>query len=119
MMTTVTRSFWTTCPVCSTRREIDVTIDRNKLEARTKKAEARFKLTGIRCERVCDVNDIDAALEGIQYDPDRKALVYGGAELKGATASQAYLWLWSQLYPKSDLTELCWVLEIGEVIDDV
>jgi len=77
---------------------------------RGKKAVGRFTLRGIRCERVRDVTDIGAALEGICYDPDRAALCYGSTLLEGKTGAEAYLSLWRTLYPKSDLTELCWVL---------
>lgn len=77
---------------------------------RGKKAVGRLTLRGIRCERVRDVTDIGAALEGICYDPDRAALCYGSTLLEGKTGAEAYLSLWRTLYPKSDLTELCWVL---------
>jgi len=76
---------------------------------RGKKAVGRFRLTGIRCERVADVSDVDAALEGIAYR--RGSLTYGSTKLEGKTASEAYLNLWQRIYPKSDLTEMAWILE--------
>lgn len=78
---------------------------------RGKKAVAWIEITGIRCEYLRDINDIGAALEGIQYDPARESLCYGGMLLDGETADKAYLNLWQSLYPKSDLSELVWVLD--------
>lgn len=80
------------------------------------KQVARIRLTGIRCERVCDITDADVLAEGLRWDGRRERWVYGTRILEDEDSfptgsAAAYLHLWESIYPKSDCTELVWVLE--------
>ena len=77
---------------------------------RGKPSVGRIKLLAIRREPVNAIMDDDARAEGLVLDATGNGYRYGDMELQGGTAGQAYLWLWSTLYHRSDLTELCWVL---------
>lgn len=77
---------------------------------RGKKSVGRIGLTGIRCERVDAITEMDAIAEGIQPTPLRGIRRYGDKQFLCATAREAYLALWRSMYPKSDCTELVWVL---------
>ncbi len=87
---------------------------------RTKKAVARFLLKSIRCECIRDISDEDALAEGVrrrregpdQVEIDRFcALVLMSNNMWHPTARRAFLASWKRWYPRSELTELVWVLE--------
>jgi len=93
-------------------------------KARCGKQVGRLKLTGIRCEPVGDISDEDALAEGVEKvtgfldsisEEERERLAYGfkikGVLCCGPTPGKAFLKGWKKLYPKSDLSELVWVLE--------
>lgn len=81
---------------------------------RGKRSVARIRITGIRCERVNQISEEDARAEGIRRENDSPVgpWVYGDKQLgcMAVPATTAYLTLWRSLYPKSDCTELAWVL---------
>jgi hypothetical protein len=77
---------------------------------RGKKAVGRIKITSIACERVCDITDEDALMEGVVWGPEGYTFRLKGKEWRGVTASEAFKVGWRHLYPKSDLNELVWVL---------
>jgi hypothetical protein len=82
---------------------------------RGKKSVGRIKLTSIACERVIDITDEDAMLEGVLWGPDGYTFRFKGKEWRGVTANEAFRIGWKHLYPKSDLNELVWVLTFERV----
>lgn len=82
---------------------------------RGKRAVCRIRITGIRCERVCDISDKDVPAEGLRWDFKKGRWVYGKTVLENRLAYPAqniaaYMFLWRSMYPKSDSSELVWVL---------
>lgn len=86
------------------------------VKARMGKQVGRILLKSIRCERVCDISEADVLAEGLRWDGRRERWVYGTRILEDEDSfptgsAAAYLHLWESIYPKSDCTELVWVLE--------
>jgi len=82
---------------------------------RGKHQVGRILLKAIRCEPVAEICHTDAMAEGLRWNDDGIAC-YGTRTIPGAgILTDAYLALWRTMYPKSDLTELVWVLEFEMV----
>jgi hypothetical protein len=76
----------------------------------------RILLKGLRCQRLDGISKDDVLAEGLRWVAKRERWMYNKMILETLDDFPvghvvAYLHLWQSMYPKSDMTELVWVLD--------